>query len=98
MSKYKDVGEVYTYQIQLLNEGYNLYCPFLYSDYPKDFLFPHPYNGWSMRNAIKKWINENSKFFENFDWQIVRANGYWRDLHGDYVYEVWIRKKVGGKK
>lgn len=91
---YKDVGEIYAYQIPLESEGYRKYDAFTYNEYPKDFVFPDSDNGWVMRRAIKNWIEEHPNIFKGYYWKIVRANGYWRDLHGDYVYEVWVKDKV----
>ena len=88
---YKDVGERYAYQIPLEWEGFKLYATFTDNNCPKDFEFPPKDDGWAMRRAIKKWIEGHPAIFGDKDWKIVRANGYWRDLYGDYVYEIWIK-------
>ncbi len=90
---YKDVDERYAYQIPLEEEGYKRYEAFTYNECPKDFEFPPTNDGWAMRRAIKKWIGEHPNIFCDKDYKIARANGYWRDLHGNYVYEVWIKDK-----
>lgn len=91
---YKDVGERYAYQIPLEQDGFVQHFAFTYNGlYPKDFEFPKPETGWNMRRAIKEWIERHPEFSEKFEWKIVRANGYWRDLHGDFVYEVWVKER-----
>lgn len=89
---YKDVGEKYAYQIPLESEGYRRYNDFTDDGCPKDFVFPSSNNGWVMRRAIKSWIEGHPDIFKNYCWKIVRANGYWRDLHGSFVYEIWVRE------
>ncbi len=98
--KYKDVGEKYAYQIPLEYDGLKLYSPFTYDNYPGDFEFPPTNNGWIMRKAIKKWALEHPAILGGCEYRIVRANGYWRDLHGNYVYELWIKEnsQVGSRR
>jgi len=89
--RYKEFSCDYKYQKDLKKEGFKLEQAFTLSDLPKNFECPESLHGWEMRRAIIKWAKkEGYKYFK-----VVRANGYWRDLHGDYVYELWTGSKEG---
>jgi len=89
---YKEVGEIYAYQRPLVTDGFELYLIFNYQDAPNDFIFPPDENsGWAMRRAVKEYIAKDPEFGNQYEYRIARANGYWRDLHGDWVYELWVK-------
>lgn len=93
---YKDGNEYYAYEIPLHEGNYYRRSSFTCESAPGDFIFPEYRDGWSMRKAIKEWA-EKQEWLRVRNYKIVRANGYWRDLHGDFVYELWV-KHVGDRE
>ena len=89
---YKDVGEKYAYQIELEAERYVLEQAFTFSDIKYvESIMGEPYpeeEGWPERRWIKRFAEKIG--YKRF--KIARAKGYCRDLHGDYVYELWVDK------
>lgn len=90
---YKGVGESYAYQLPLETDGFHLWAAFAHNLYPKGYEFPKSNSGWDMRRSIKAWIVANPEIFHGMEYRITRANGYWRDLHGKYVYEIWVKRR-----
>ena len=103
---YKDAID-YVYYRKLTNKGYVMIESLLEKlgceESSKPDLFydkyaPNSLNCWEHRKAIKKYIEENPKRFEKYyDLKIIKADGYWRDLH-PFVYEIWGRKKRRDKE
>ncbi len=90
---YKDVGYIYAYQEDMQRQGFRFFETITDHTYPKEFLpfIPkEPITGWKWRKAIKKYIATYSKWFEGYKVEIVKANGYWNDLH-NFQYEIWVK-------
>jgi len=98
---YKD-GELYAYQKRLLAMDYNVfggaYLVFGLGNTggginhdPKNWekYQPENYNGWEWRRAIKDYLLKETNIRKDF--VIVKAVGYWRDLH-PLIYEVYLKK------
>ena len=74
-------------------QGYYLYVALTYTEWPwgdgLDELLPDPLtlSGWEIRRRLKRWANERGH-----DIKIRRATEYHEDLHGNRVYEIWMRR------
>lgn len=93
---YKDVGDEYVYERKLREEGYRL-CLVCANDLD---LMPNKFkkyalkttDGWAWRRTIKKYLENETKIPIKYDYKIVRAVGFWRDIY-PLVYEVWVKDK-----
>lgn len=56
------------------------YVPKIVKDAPDN-------DGWAKRRAIKAWAKEQGFT----DVIAFRATDYLRDLHGNFVYEAWVK-------
>lgn len=94
---YKDVGEEYVYERKLREQGFRI-CPALTVTYSNSPVCPNKFEkyapkterGWDWRRAIKKYLDNETEIPQKYDYKIVRAVGYWKDLYL-FVYEIWIR-------
>jgi len=93
---YKDVGDEYTYERDLRKQGYMLH--FIFANdlqlMPNRFekYAPRTTDGWTWRRVIKKYLENETKIPKEYDYKIVKAVGFWKDLY-PLVYEVWIKPK-----
>ncbi len=94
MGRYKDAGEVYAYELPLMEAGFGFVRNFITGGYPEDFPEMPLTGAWAWRRAIKKWMAMHPAMWVGKECRIVRAIGYWRDLHGDFVYEIWAKTIV----
>ena len=93
---YKDVGDEYVYERKLREMGYRLCLVFTDSleFMPNKFknYCPKTTDGWIWRRAIKKYLESETRVPQKYNYKIVRAVGFWKDLYS-LVYEVWIKDR-----
>ena len=75
----------------LWKEGYELLfcCTHIHPRSPDDFECLASWNGWDYRRAIKAWVKKHGIV----DFKILRNTTYVPDLHGPFVYELWVRRE-----
>ena len=93
---YKDTGVEYAYERKLRGSGYRL-CLVFANDLelmPNKFenYAPKTIDGWIWRRAIKKYLENETNIPQKYNYKIVKAVGFWRDIY-PLVYEVWIKGK-----
>lgn len=75
-------------QNSLVKEGYQYQFACDYSSScPSDLSYTGHENGWETRRKIKAWCKSKGIT----DYRILRNGGYVSDLHGDAVYELYVR-------
>lgn len=100
--KYKEAPDRYAYQIALEETGYRLGDVFYGGggpqgstigpyDFDKNYP-PEDETAWAYRRAIKEFIKGHPEIYGKYDYKIVKAVGYWRDLY-PFVYEIWVKPK-----
>ncbi len=49
---------------------------------------------WDFRRLLKKFLESHKDdYYKGKDTEMVKAVGYWKDLH-PFVYEVWVRNRI----
>ncbi len=96
MGDYKTDGSYHAYEMPLLAVGFTLAHSFADSQAGQGTPDGFPElseGGWAFRRAIKQWMKDNPAEWQGRECRIVRANGYYRDIHGPFVYEIWAKPK-----
>lgn len=74
---------------ELRRRGYVLSFSLAYFDKPpEDLGWTGKETGWEIRRKLKNYCARH----EVLDYEIVRNTSYHKDLHGDCVYELWVRR------
>jgi hypothetical protein len=74
---------------ELRRRGYILSFSLAYFDKPpEDLCWIGKETGWEIRRKLKDYCARH----EIRDYEIVRNTSYHKDLHGDCVYELWVRR------
>ncbi len=82
------------YAAKLERQGYQFEENFLpIQGLPDDFPKFNGDGGWAWRRAINEWMAKHPGRWEGKVCKIVRATGYWKDLHGESTYEIWSKPK-----
>jgi hypothetical protein len=62
-------------------------CMASYGHIPGDLGYTGRENGWELRRKIKAWCAAHGIA----DYEILRNTSYLKDLHGAFVYELWVK-------
>jgi hypothetical protein len=74
---------------ELRRRGFSLDFSLAYFDKPPvDVGWTGKETGWEIRRKLKAYCGRQG--IE--DYEIVRNTSYLKDLHGDCVYELWVRR------
>lgn len=83
------IRQTHSEEYSLLSDGYEcvIACTHSYKK-PDDFAPDNPDCGWSIRREMKRWAISH----DYSDFVIFRNYGYQADLHGAYVYELYVKE------
>lgn len=65
------------------------YAFHFFEDLPRDFKVDKPETGWNIRRAMKEWCEKR----EITDYIIYKNRSYVKDIHGPYIYELYVKQQ-----